>query len=78
MKLCNVDLRGRQNHRIEEHGDDKPQNEKQGLHITNGNSRTRFYHDALLCCQATHNASSFFSGAIVARLSNVLYQFPDR
>ena len=36
MKLRNVDLRGRRNHRIQEHGKDKPQNEKQGLHITKG------------------------------------------
>jgi hypothetical protein len=34
MKLRDVDLRDRRDHRVEEHGNDKPNNREQELHIT--------------------------------------------
>jgi hypothetical protein len=43
VKLRNVDLRTRGDHRVEKHGKDNPQNGKQGLHIING----KFSHSLL-------------------------------
>ena len=43
MKLRNIDLCGRRNHRLEEHGKDKAQNGQKGLHAVSSKFPARLF-----------------------------------
>jgi hypothetical protein len=52
VKLRNVDLRRRRDHRGAKPGKDKPRYGKQWLHISNGKFPHSLLHDGLLCAYA--------------------------